>query len=76
MDIFHVNMPLLYGEGQKAFTRLQEEIIKVSEDYSIFAWQAHELSHYQINRGLLAIDPSEFHSAANIVPLQTPLSRP
>jgi hypothetical protein len=31
-------MPLLYGEGPKAFLRLQEEIIKRSNDLSIFAW--------------------------------------
>lgn len=28
MGIFSVNMPLLYGEGMKAFLRLQEEILK------------------------------------------------
>ena len=31
-------MPLLYGEGRKAFLRLQEEIIKRSTDQSILAW--------------------------------------
>jgi hypothetical protein len=31
-------MPLLYGEGQKAFSRLQEEILRSSYDYSLFAW--------------------------------------
>lgn len=36
--ILDVNMPLLYGEGQKAFIRLQEEIIRHSTDQSIFAW--------------------------------------
>lgn len=28
MGIFNINMPLLYGEGTKAFIRLQEEILK------------------------------------------------
>jgi hypothetical protein len=28
LGIFSINMPLLYGEGQKAFLRLQEEIMK------------------------------------------------
>lgn len=37
--IFDVNMPLLYGEGAKAFVRLQEEILKEQDDMSIFAWQ-------------------------------------
>ncbi|KAF2873710.1 heterokaryon incompatibility protein-domain-containing protein, partial [Massariosphaeria phaeospora] len=38
LGIFDVSMPLLYGEGEKAFTRLQEEILKSSEDQTIFAW--------------------------------------
>ncbi len=36
MGVFDVNMPLLYGEGNKAFVRLQEEIIKRSNDLTIF----------------------------------------
>ncbi|KAH0547710.1 hypothetical protein FGG08_000199 [Glutinoglossum americanum] len=38
LGIFNVNMPLLYGEGKKAFIRLQEEIIKSCDDDSILAW--------------------------------------
>jgi hypothetical protein len=38
LGIFDVNMPLIYGEGEKAFLRLQEEIMKDSEDQSLFAW--------------------------------------
>ncbi|KAH5280559.1 hypothetical protein HBI72_021710 [Parastagonospora nodorum] len=38
LGIFDVNMPLLYGEGKKAFRRLQEEIMKISDDQSLFAW--------------------------------------
>ncbi|KAI1458789.1 heterokaryon incompatibility protein-domain-containing protein [Annulohypoxylon moriforme] len=39
LGIFDVNMPLIYGEGKKAFRRLQEEIIKIRYfDHSIFAW--------------------------------------
>ncbi|KAI4917801.1 hypothetical protein J4E85_009893 [Alternaria conjuncta] len=41
LGIFDVNMPLLYGEGRiKAFRRLQEEIMKISEDETLFAWEA------------------------------------
>lgn len=39
MGIFGVNMPLLYGEGHKAFRRLQLEIIKDTHDHSIFLWR-------------------------------------
>ncbi|CAO2647562.1 Nn.00g084840.m01.CDS01 [Neocucurbitaria sp. VM-36] len=39
LGLFDLNMPLLYGEGEKAFRRLQEEIIRSSGDLSIFAWK-------------------------------------
>ncbi|ERF76866.1 hypothetical protein EPUS_02577 [Endocarpon pusillum Z07020] len=38
LGIFDINMPLLYGEEEKAFRRLQEEIIRSTPDLSIFAW--------------------------------------
>lgn len=38
LGIFDVNLPLLYGEGPKSFIRLQEEIIRTSNDHSIFCW--------------------------------------
>ena len=37
LGIFGVFMPILYGEGQNAFKRLQLEIIASSSDHSIFA---------------------------------------
>jgi hypothetical protein len=37
LGIFDVNMPLIYGEGPKAFRRLQEEILRNSSDESFFA---------------------------------------
>lgn len=39
MGIFDVNMPLLYGEGEKAFLRLQQHISDQSHDASLFAWE-------------------------------------
>ncbi|EIW58446.1 HET-domain-containing protein, partial [Trametes versicolor FP-101664 SS1] len=38
MGIFNVFMPTVYGEGVRAFIRLQEEILKQLSDQSIFAW--------------------------------------
>ncbi|KAK4450610.1 heterokaryon incompatibility protein-domain-containing protein [Podospora aff. communis PSN243] len=38
LGLFDINIPLLYGEGTKAFTRLQNEIIKESNDHTIFCW--------------------------------------
>lgn len=45
LGLFDINMPLLYSEGKKAFLRLQQEIIKSTDDETIFAWTAdHEVS--------------------------------
>ena len=57
LGIFDVNMPMLYGEGEKSFIRLQEEIIKESPDMSIFAWKASTGMDYS---GLLARSPASF----------------
>ncbi|KAL2207926.1 hypothetical protein CC79DRAFT_1342357 [Sarocladium strictum] len=37
LGIFDINIPLIYGEGSKAFRRLQEEIIRKTDDVSILA---------------------------------------
>lgn len=42
LGIFDVNMPQLYGEGTRAFKRLQEEILQQNDDPSLFAWQPSE----------------------------------
>ncbi|KAH8650290.1 heterokaryon incompatibility protein-domain-containing protein [Tricladium varicosporioides] len=42
MGIFGIYIPMLYGEGGRAFLRLQEEIMKILDDYSIFAWKLTE----------------------------------
>jgi hypothetical protein len=38
LGIFGINMPLIYGEGDQAFLRLQTEIIRKGGDQSILAW--------------------------------------
>ena len=40
IGLLGVNIPLLYGEGQNALLRLQTEVIRTSDDESIFAWMA------------------------------------
>jgi Heterokaryon incompatibility protein (HET) len=61
MGLFDVNMPLLYGEGERAFLRLQQELIKFNNDRSLFCWAAKEASPTTF-RGLLARSPAEFES--------------
>ncbi|KAK3384034.1 heterokaryon incompatibility protein-domain-containing protein [Lasiosphaeria ovina] len=61
LGIFDVNMPLLYGEGHKAFIRLQEAIMKQSEDQSILAWQEDpEAAIESSTSGILATSPKAF----------------
>ncbi|THU96029.1 HET-domain-containing protein, partial [Dendrothele bispora CBS 962.96] len=70
MGIFGVGMPTLYGEGAiRAFIRLQEEIIKYSDDTTIFAWRANTSPKNQA-RGLLAWSPSEFIDSGKITAVQ------
>jgi hypothetical protein len=38
LGLLGVNMPLLYGEGEKAFIWLQEAVIGSSSDISLLAW--------------------------------------
>jgi hypothetical protein len=67
MGLFDINMPLLYGEGRKAFSRLQQEILKQSDDQSLFAWSYPETyqGHTQVS-GLLAPSPEYFRDASRI----------
>jgi hypothetical protein len=58
LGILNVNMPMLYGEGQKAFLRLQEEIIKKYNDLSIFAWDGEATASGFMP--ILAASPSSF----------------
>jgi hypothetical protein len=58
LGVFDVNMPLLYGEGNKAFYRLQEEIIKKSNDLTILAWGHRPGLPRSI--GFLAPSPARF----------------
>jgi hypothetical protein len=38
LGLFNINMPMQYGEGAAAFVRLQKEIMKTTNDQSLFAW--------------------------------------
>ncbi|KAK7908454.1 hypothetical protein PG985_015757 [Apiospora marii] len=60
-------MPMLYGEGDhKAFIRLQEEVMKRSDDQSLFLWKKKEQS-YTTYLGLLAPSPREFVDTPDVV---------
>ncbi|KAI1765708.1 HET-domain-containing protein [Hypoxylon sp. FL1150] len=68
LGLFDVNMPMLYGEGTKAFTRLQEEIMKSSDDQSILAWGLGKpLSEPWGTSHALATSPDDFAACSNLV---------
>jgi hypothetical protein len=59
LGLFGISMPLLYGEGTGAFRRLQEEIIRRTDDYSIFA-------HCSYDNRILASLPSDFKNCRSV----------
>ena len=61
IGLFNISIPILYGEGKRAFTRLQEKILRVSFDHTIFAWQLRKFCS-----GLIAESPDDFSQAADI----------
>lgn len=65
LGIFNVNMPMIYGEGKKAFRRLQEEILKSSDDQSIFAWHSYKYPEGSAV-DVLATSPSKFIDSGSL----------
>lgn len=68
-------MPLLYGEGgEKAFQRLQEEILRYSDDHTVFAWKDDEVMHpwRSWRSSLLARHPKCFAQSRGFVPCPRP----
>lgn len=75
LGIFDVNMPMLYGEGTKAFLRLQEEIMKQSDDETILAWGMVSTSYgwkarsmVPFEHGFLATSPAAFKHCLGLMP--------
>jgi hypothetical protein len=77
MGLFDINMPLIYGEGRNAFYRLQLEIMKSSDDQSIFAWTyengrlststyMNQPGNFE-SLGMLATSPRAFDKSSAIV---------
>ncbi|KAL9118640.1 MAG: hypothetical protein Q9187_004815 [Circinaria calcarea] len=88
LGILGVNMPVDYGEGAKAFIRLQKMLIESSSDDSIFAWTIPRegLKCYRgigklkmwkpPNWGLLAPSPDCFRESGDLVIPDRVIPRP
>ncbi|KAK3328134.1 heterokaryon incompatibility protein-domain-containing protein [Cercophora scortea] len=66
LGIFGVHMPLLYGEGRRAFFRLQLEIMGVCDDQSIFAF-LQDGQGRGLPEPLLAVSPAPFANSSDMV---------
>ncbi|KAL4077804.1 heterokaryon incompatibility protein-domain-containing protein [Scleroderma citrinum] len=62
MGLLGVNMRMSYGEGKRAFHRLQLEVIRMSNDQSTFAWRGKNRTG-----SILADDPSFFRDCDKMV---------
>ncbi|KAI4193110.1 MAG: hypothetical protein LQ346_004013 [Caloplaca aetnensis] len=71
LGLFEVYMPLIYGEGSNAFLRLQQEIVKSSDDETIFAWTDDSL----IESGMFALSPTSFADSGKVVKFEHPAIR-
>ncbi|KAK0704291.1 ankyrin repeat-containing domain protein [Lasiosphaeris hirsuta] len=67
LGIHNINMPLIYREKETAFIRLQEEIMKISDDHNLFAWRSPDT-----RGGLLATSPDPFIRSGNIIEYTPP----
>lgn len=70
-------MPLLYGEGSRAFYRLQEEILKVSNDQSILVMQRSGASpslfaHHASQFALVDAEVTDKAGRAQLIPVPYP----
>ena len=62
LGLFDINMPTLYGEGDRAFRRLQEQIMQRTPDQSLFAW-GHHYPISQLPQDTDALDAPKAHTA-------------
>lgn len=67
-----VNMPVLYGEGPRAFLRLQQEILRTRIDHTIFAWDhvQGDLPRGPTKQALLAPSAAGFRNRGNTTQAQ------
>lgn len=71
LGLMGINMPLLYGEGSRAFLRLQQELVRQVDDESLLAWR-HISPPARLTSGILAPDVSLFAFSAGIRTLPSP----
>ncbi len=68
LGLFDVHMPMIYGEREKSFLRLQQNIIAMCKDESIFAWAMEQSDdRTKTYSGLYAPSPSVYRDCGSLV---------
>ncbi|KAI0914589.1 HET-domain-containing protein [Ustulina deusta] len=91
LGIFNINMTTQYGEGMRAFMRLQQTLLSTSKDESLFAWRmperdawakftcgaAQDIAWEADEWGLLAPSPDWFKDSVHVITEHPPeIGRP
>ncbi|KAI3319761.1 HET-domain-containing protein [Xylariaceae sp. AK1471] len=91
LGIFNINMTIQYGEGSRAFMRLQQVLLSTSKDESLFAWRmpepdagtkftcgtSQEIAWEAGEWGLLAPSPDWFRDSGYVTTARPPnIERP
>ena len=66
LGLFDVNLSLLYGEGARAFKRLQQQILTQTQDFTLLAWGYCMSLMDHTGRGLLATSPRDYQCCENL----------
>lgn len=67
LGLVNINMPMLYGEGDRAFYRLQLEILRQTHEQTIFAWGLNGTTRISsIGHPFLASSPRGFENSARV----------
>lgn len=73
LGILGINMPTIYGEKHRALYRLQEEIVKYTNDLTVLAWTPHNPSPQVEYCGFFAQTIKDFASCSTLESLTEPL---
>lgn len=68
LGLFEVSLEMVYGEGERAFVRVQRSILRESSDQTIFAWT---VAPEHSPSGLLAPSPDAFADCGGVVATDT-----
>lgn len=67
MGLFDIHMPVLYGEGDTAFGRLQETILQKIRDHTLLTWEIQDTRRISSSPSPFAPSPAAFAGASRLV---------